>query len=120
MPDGPVIGATIHDRFFQRLPTTIADGLTVEQRTAISTALTAGPKTAPPVNIRFTMPAPGGRWFMNVFVGSERRSNDRLKRDRAAHPLTSFGNVLFIVAGIAIFYVLSAITLLFYSALLDF
>ena len=70
MPDGPAIGATTHERFFQRLPATIADGPTVEQRTA--------------------------------------------------HPLTSFGNVLFIAAGIAIFYVLSAIALLLYAQLLDF
>ena len=120
MPDGPVIGATIHERFFQRLPATIADGLTVEQRTAMSAVLTAEPKTAPPVNIRFTMPAPAGRWFMNVFVGRERRSRDRLKRDRAAHPLTTFGNVLFIAAGIAVFYALSAVALLLYSSVLEF
>lgn len=120
MPDGPVIDATIHERFFQRLPADVADGLTAEQRTAISAALAAEPKTAPWVSIRFAMPAPVGRWFMNVFLGRERRSRDRLKRDRAARPLTSFGNVLLIAAGIAVFSVLSVIALLLYLPLLEF
>jgi len=119
MPDGPVIDATIHERFFQRLPAAVADGLTVEQRSAISAALAAESKTAPWLNIRFTMPTPVGRWFTKILLGRERRSRDRLKRDRAAHPLTSFGIVLLIAAGIAVFSVLSVIALLLYLPLLE-
>lgn len=119
MPDGSEIGATFHERIFQRLPAAIADGLTVEQRTAMSAAFAAEPKAAPPVNIRLSTALPFGPWYMNVFAGRERRGSDRLKRDRAAHPLTAFGNVLFVAAGSAIFCVLSAIALLLYSSVLE-
>jgi hypothetical protein len=115
-----MIGADVLERFFHRLTTPIVNGLTVEQRSAIADALAAESNKAPPVNIRIGVPLPFGRWYVSIFAGSERRSPARLKRDRQVYPLTTFGNFLFIAAGIAIFYVLSAIAFLLYFSVLEF
>lgn len=120
MPDGHAIGSTVHQRFFRRLPIQIVEGLSVAQRTAIDDALAVETQNTPPVNIRISVPLPTGRWYVTVFAGRERRSRDRLKRERTVYPLTTSGNFLFFAAGIAIFYVLTAIAFLLFSSALKF
>lgn len=119
MPDGSVIGSTINERFFRRLSDDVTAGLTAEQRSAIAAALAAESVNSPPINIRVSIPSPFGRWYVTIFAGREKRSRARLKDDRNIYPLRTFGNILFIAAGVAIFYVLSAVVFLLYSSVLE-
>ena len=116
MPDGPVAG----NSFFDRLPAPIARGLTVEQRTAIADAVVTEVENSPPVNIRLGIALPFGRWYVSVLAGRERRSRERLKGDRTARPLKTFGNAIFVFAGMMILYVVAAIALQLYTSALEF
>ncbi len=60
-----------------------------------------------PVNIRFSVPFFGRRFYLTVVAGQERRPAERLKADRAKHPLATRANVIFlslcgVVAGLAV------------------
>ncbi len=46
-----------------------------------------------PVNLRFSIPLPFGRYYVTLVAGKERRSADRLASERRKHPLLTFGNV---------------------------
>lgn len=120
MPDGQIAGATISERVFGRLPATVVDGLRPDQRAAIAEALAAEISDRPPVNIRVSIPLLFERWYLTVFAGKERRGRERLKRDRITYPLRTAGNVLFIAAGVAVFYTLGVIGYLLYSSVLEF
>lgn len=116
MADKPVAG----DSFFDRLPLPISRGLTAEQRAAIADAVVAGAKNSPPVNIRLGIQLPFGRWFVSVLAGRERRSRERIERDRAARPLKTVSNAVFVFAGMMILYVVAAIAALLYTSTLEF
>lgn len=73
-----------------------------------------------PVDIRLTLPLLSGRYYLTVLAGRERRSAERLRADRARHPLFKFGNVVLILlfgtlVGLAL---LSTLQLLSYWILL--
>ena len=120
MPDGAVIGREVGERFFSRLPARISDGLSAQQRDAIGAALCAEWQRPPPVNIRLSIPLLVGRWYIALFAGRERRREQRLRADRAAYPLRTAGNFLFITAGAVIFFAIATIGVLLYSSVLDF
>ncbi len=46
-----------------------------------------------PVNLRFSIPLPFGRYYVTLVAGKERRGADRLASERRQHPLLTFGNV---------------------------
>ncbi len=46
-----------------------------------------------PVNLRFSIPLPFGRYYVTLVAGKERRSADRLASERRKHPLLTFGNL---------------------------
>ncbi len=46
-----------------------------------------------PVNLRFSIPLPFGRYYVTLVAGKERRGGDRLASERRKHPLLTFGNV---------------------------
>ncbi len=46
-----------------------------------------------PVNLRFSIPLPFGRYYVTLVAGKERRGAERLASERRKHPLLSFGNV---------------------------
>ncbi len=46
-----------------------------------------------PVNLRFSIPLPFGRYYVTLVAGKERRRADRLASERRKHPLLTFGNV---------------------------
>ncbi len=55
-----------------------------------------------PVNLRFSIPLPFGRYYVALVAGKERRSGERLASERRKHPLLTFGNV-------AVFFVLGTV-----------
>ena len=46
-----------------------------------------------PVNLRFSIPLPFGRYYVTLVAGKERRGAGRLASERRKHPLLTFGNV---------------------------
>jgi hypothetical protein len=116
MADEPIAG----DSFFDRLPLPVSRGLTAEQRAAIADAVVAGGKNSPPVNIRLGIPLPFGRWFVSVLAGRERRSRERIVRDRTAQPLKTLGNAAFVFAGMMILYLVAALAVLLYTSAIEF
>ena len=60
------------------------------------------------VNIRLSIPLFVGRYYLTIFLGTERRSRTRLKKERRKFPLVTRGNLVFLgflgtAAGLALF-----------------
>jgi hypothetical protein len=50
-----------------------------------------------PVNLRVTVPFPRP-FFVTLIVGAEKRSPERLRKERALHPVNTWGNLAVTVA----------------------
>jgi hypothetical protein len=76
------------------------------------------------VNVRLSIPLPFGRVYVTLLAGREKRSNERLSRERAEHALWTMGNVLFFSVASAFLFVLSATglfaALLLFSSVIEF
>lgn len=55
------------------------------------------------VNLRVGVPAPSGRYYLNVLIGREKRANGRLAAERDRHPVGTVRNRLFLFIAAAIF-----------------
>lgn len=56
-----------------------------------------------PVDIRLTLPLwPGRRYFVTIIAGREKRSAERVRRERVLHPLLRPGNLAFLLLGLVI------------------
>ncbi|MEM7041799.1 MAG: hypothetical protein AAF543_03200 [Pseudomonadota bacterium] len=49
-----------------------------------------------PLNLRFSLPLPFGRWYVTLVAGKERRGKERLVEERKKHPLETVPNLLFL------------------------
>lgn len=47
-----------------------------------------------PVNLRFTIPFYPNSMFVTLIVGKEKRGPDRLREERARHPIQTWGNLI--------------------------
>ncbi len=108
------------DSLFARLPPRVMDTLTVEQRDAIHQAGCDPSLRHPPVNIRFSLPAFGRRYFVTIIGGVERRDAQRRAQERTRHPLRTIANFLFFLFLGALIYVLSIASLLLHSSFVNF
>ncbi len=50
-----------------------------------------------PVNLRFTIPFYPHRLFVTLIIGREKRGPERLREERARHPLHTWGNLFALV-----------------------
>lgn len=78
-----------------------------ETREGVGDNASASPRKAPgdepwgndhPVNIRLSIPLPGGRYYVTLVAGKERRSGERLASERKKHPLIKLGNLVVMAA----------------------
>lgn len=85
----------------------------IDQHSADAAAVSSpGPRVRarrapPPLNLRFSVPLPGSRFYIAIAGGRERRSRERLALERRVHRLGTPSNVLFIVIGALTFYVMT-------------
>ena len=87
----------------QSVESEIQATMTPEQIVALRKAARRHPWTHHPVNIRFSLPLPFGRYYIRVVAGPERRSPDRRASDRsAARRFPLGGLLLFIAAGMLV------------------
>lgn len=113
-------GQGIVEGFFTRLPPTVLNGLTPDQKRAIGATLVAGGAHRPPVSIRFSLPLLFRRIFFTVVAGSEKRSTRRLADDRRHNPLWTLGNSIFMVSTGAMFFLALLLVILFSSSILEY
>lgn len=97
----PVIN---EDWLLSRLPADVRDRLSPEVQTMIAIAAADRPWKTHPVDIRFTIPLPFGRFYVTVVAGRERRSPARRASDGQGRELVRFGNVMFVLATVGVFY----------------
>lgn len=104
MATDPVRRGMPANMLFARLPARVVATLTNEQKDAIRRALGDPAWRHPPVNVRLSLPFFGGRYFLTVLGGRERRSATRLAHERRTFPLgtaTNFG--FFVCLGVLIY-----------------
>lgn len=76
--------------FLDRIPKEIGKTFTDKQIAAIKTALQPA---AHSVDIRLSVPFIGGRRYIVLFIGKERRSSERRRFERLRRPLWTLMNV---------------------------
>jgi hypothetical protein len=106
--------------FFDRLPEWVMDTLSSEQKEAIHKAAQDPAWDKSPVNIRFTIPFFGKKFYITIVSGSEKRSADRRATERNRYPLRTISNVFFFIGLATIFYMAAVVALALQSALVEF
>lgn len=81
--------------FLKRIPEDIRESFTDTQIAAVTRAFQRGRHG---VDIRFSVPAPGGRCYVVVLAGREKRSDERRSLERERHPLWTGLNIITIVS----------------------
>ncbi len=79
------------------VPQEVAASFTASQLEAIENALENRSRRRLPLDIRLAIPFFRGRFFLVFLGGSEKRSPERLKRERIKHALWTFTNVCTLV-----------------------
>ena len=72
-----------------------------------------------PVDIRFSLPFFGGRFYITVLSGPERRSAERRSAERHRYPLRTAANVFFVVGTAAAFYAAVLVVIAFASSIVE-
>ena len=88
---------TIKDRLLKRMDKDSAKSFSEVQLRELERVLSSQTTKRPPIDIRITVPFFWQRVFVTFLAGPERRSAERLRRDRAKHAIFTFANVCFFV-----------------------
>lgn len=72
-----------------------------------------------PVDIRFSLPFFGGRFYITVLSGPERRDAERRSRERNNYPLRTTANVFFVAGTAVAFYAAAFVILVFASSIVE-
>lgn len=72
-----------------------------------------------PVDIRFTLPLPFGPFYVTLVAGRERRSPVRRAVEGRGRQLVRFGNVMFVLATVGVFYAALITAALLLTAILE-
>lgn len=107
------------DWLFARLPKWVVDSLTSKQKEAIDSVAAARAWTRSPVNIRFSVPSWRRRYYVTIVSGEEKRSHDRLAKERAIYPLRTAANAFFFVGLVVVIYAVALVALGVVSAIIE-
>lgn len=108
------------EMLLDRIPPEVADSFTPEQRAALWNAVKPVTWRRHPVNIRLSFPIVGGRFFLTVVGGPEKRADQRRQRERRMFPLRTMGNILFLLGVGGAFYVTAVLGIVLFSKLIEF
>ena len=93
-----IMGEARVEQMLRRLPPDIRNTLSADQAEAIRHAMSERlPEPRHPLDLRISLPWPGGGIFLALVGGRERRSPARRRSDRASRPLGTAGNILFFI-----------------------
>lgn len=90
MPEDATPAGPVAD-LFKRMPRDVAATFTTEQLAALDRALAPSRHA---VDIRLSLPSPGGRRYVVLLAGRERRPHARLATYRRSHPLRTLSNIV--------------------------
>ena len=108
------------ETLLDRVPPEVAETFTPAQRAALWNAVKPASWRRHPINIRLSFPILGQRYFVTVVGGIERRSGERLYRERRMFPLRTAGNILFLLGIGCTFTLASVLGLVLLSKLIEF
>ncbi len=111
---------TMASGLFERLPDWVLDTLSTEQKEAIHQAAEDPAWKRSPVDIRFTVPFFGRKFYVTVISGAEKRSPERRDQERHHYPLRSAANIFFFIGLATFFYMAAVIALALQSAIVEF
>jgi hypothetical protein len=93
-----IMGEARVEQMLRRLPPDVRQALSADQTEAIRQAMSERwPEPRHPLDLRISLPWPGGGLFLALMGGRERRSPARRRTDRATRPLGTIGNILFFI-----------------------
>lgn len=84
--------ANLRDRLLRSLDPEVAKSFTEEQLHELERSHAEPASSSTPVNIRLTIPLLWRQFYMVFLAGPERRSKQRLNKERARHPLWTYAN----------------------------
>jgi hypothetical protein len=89
------------DALMERIPPEVMDSFTPDQRAALAQATSPIRWRHHPINLRVAVPMPfaGRRGFLTIVGGAEKRSPDRVARERDVYPVMTKGNMVFMGLG---------------------
>ena len=105
---------------FERLPEWVLDTLSSEQKEAIHQAAEDPAWKRSPVDIRFTIPFLGRKFFITVVSGAEKRSPKRRDQERHQYPVRTAANIFFFIGLATLFYIAAMVALALQSAIVEF
>lgn len=108
------------EMLLDRLPPDVVASFTDQQRAALWNAVKPASWRRHPINIRLSFPLVSGRYFITVVGGQEKRSGERLTRERRMFPLRNAGNVLFLLGVGGAFYAAAVFGIFVFSNLIEF
>jgi hypothetical protein len=93
-----IMGEARVEQMLRRLPPNVRETLSEDQTEAIRRAMSERwPEPRHPLDLRISLPWPGGGIFLALVGGRERRSPARRRMDRASRPLGTVGNIVFFI-----------------------
>lgn len=84
---------TIRERLLKRMDGEVAKSFSEAQLHELERVLAAPASGRPAINIRVTAPLFWRRYFITFLAGPERRSEERLKEERARHAIWTVANI---------------------------
>ncbi|MEG3616913.1 hypothetical protein V5T82_00460 [Magnetovibrio sp. PR-2] len=72
-----------------------------------------------PINIRFSVPFVGSRFYFTLVAGRERRTHERRHEDRTDHPLLTWGNAFFAMGLTTIAMLAALVTFIAQSSIIE-
>lgn len=108
------------EMLLDRIPPEVAETFTPAQRAALWSAVKPVTWRRHPVNIRLSFPIVGGRFFITVVGGPEKRAPERRQRERRMFPLRTLGNILFLLGVGGAFYLTAVLGIVLFSKLIEF
>lgn len=108
------------EMLFDRIPVEVAQTFTQAQRAALYSAVKPTTWKRHPINIRLSFPFLGGRYFITVVGGPEKRGADRLAREHRMFPFRTVGNIMFLLGIGGAFTFAAMATMVVFSGLIEF
>ena len=90
-----LMGEVRAEQLMRSIAPTVREGFSQEQESAIREAIRRGDWDNHPVDLRFAIPTPFGRYYATFIAGPERRNAARRAADRNRRPLVTMGNIVF-------------------------